>query len=146
ALPAQPRLLLAEDVFGLLAPEVRQAHEPMLAAVQRALGRAAGVRAAGPDFEPLYWAMRYVQGWEAWQTDGPLIQRHALALGPGVKERFAWSSTVTRQQYEEHGRVREAYRQSLAALLGADGVLVLPTMPDVAPLLDDGEDQLDDYR
>ncbi len=30
--------------------------------------------------------------------------------------------------------------------MGADGVLVLPTMPDVAPLLTESDEALDDYR
>jgi amidase len=31
-------------------------------------------------------------------------------------------------------------------MLGQDGVLVLPTMPDVAPLLSESDESLNDYR
>ncbi len=43
-------------------------------------------------------------------------------------------------------RFRDAYRRHLAELLGNDGVLVMPTMPDVAPLLAADEGELDAYR
>ena len=41
-------------------------------------------------FDAMYWNFRYVQGREAWLTDGPLIECFAPPLGPGVAERFAW--------------------------------------------------------
>jgi amidase len=42
--------------------------------------------------------------------------------------------------------VRAAFRERLSDLIGTDGVLILPTMPDVAPLLTDSEEALDGYR
>ena len=45
------------------------------------------------------------------------------------------------------GRVfRAAFRTHLAALLGDDGVILMPTMPDIAPLRSAGEAGLEDYR
>jgi len=86
-----------------------------------------------------------VQGYEAWQSDGDLITRYGLALGPGVKERFAWSATVTPQQYDQHSAIRATYRQWLADTL-QDRVMVLPTMPDTAPKLSSPDSALEDYR
>ncbi len=42
------------------------------------------------------------------------------------------------------GRLRRGAR--LAALLGADGVLLMPTMPDIAPRISDDEADLEHYR
>ena len=42
--------------------------------------------------------------------------------------------------------MRRSFRAALSDLLGEDGVLVLPTMPDVAPLLTEGDEALNDYR
>lgn len=39
-----------------------------------------------------------------------------------------------------------AASRHLLALLGDDGVMVLPTMPDIAPLRSEGEAGLEDYR
>jgi amidase len=79
-------------------------------------------------------------------TDGSFITRHAPPLGPGVAERFAWSSALTDEQVAGARAYRARFRAQLAALLGTDGVMVLPTMPDVAPLLSSDESSLDAYR
>jgi amidase len=94
----------------------------------------------------MYWSFRHLQGREAWTVDGPFIERFAPPLGPGVAERFAWSKQVTDAQVESAARFRAAYRAHLASLLGDDGVLLMPTMPDIAPLLAAGEAELEDYR
>jgi amidase len=87
-----------------------------------------------------------VQAREAWLTDGPLIERFAPPLGPGVAERFAWSRAVTDVQVAAGRAYRSRFREHLGALLGADGVLVMPTMPDIAPLRSESEPALEDYR
>jgi amidase len=145
-LPARPRLLWAEDVWALLAPEVAVALAPARARIEAALGAARPVNVALESFDTMYWSLRYLQGREAWETDGAFIERHAPPLGPGVAERFAWARTVTDAQVDQAAAFRTRFRAHLAALLGADGVLVLPTMPDVAPLLAAGEAELEDYR
>ena len=146
ALPARVRLLRPTDAWGLLAPEVVQAHEAAFARVAAALGQATDCTAALESFEPMYWNHRILQGREAWMTDGSFITRHAPPLGPGVAERFAWSSALTDEQVAGARAYRARFRAQLAALLGTDGVMVLPTMPDVAPLLSSDESSLDAYR
>lgn len=145
-LPPTPRLLLAEDVFALCLPEARDALVPALGRVQAALGPALPVRAADRSFEELYWAFRYVQGWEAWRSDGALIESHGLQLGADVAARFAFSKGVSEGQYRESTAVRRGFTAHLAALLGSDGVLVMPSMPDIAPLAEASGDALETYR
>ena len=43
-------------------------------------------------------------------------------------------------------RFATRFRAHLATLLGGDGVLLMPTMPDVAPLVTADEAGLEDYR
>ncbi|THF66674.1 amidase [Pseudothauera nasutitermitis] len=145
-LPAAPRLLSPTDGWGLLGAEVVDALRPALERVEALYGRPAPVDMAPQGFERNYWAFRYIQGREAWQTDGELIETHGLALGPGVRERFAFSKGVTDVQFEESRAIRAQVGAALAELLGRDGVLVLPTMPDIAPLKDADEGSLEDYR
>ena len=75
-----------------------------------------------------------------------MIDRYQPPLGPGVIERFAFSKAVTEQQAADARQVKATFRDRLAGLLGQDGVLLLPTMPDIAPLLTDSEESLDHYR
>jgi amidase len=145
-LPERVRLLRPDDVWSLLDREVAGALAAAAARIERLAG-AAPPRAASLDsFDAMTWSFRHLQGREAWTVDGPFIERFAPPLGPGVAERFAWSKAVTDTQVAEAARFRVKYREHLAALLGSDGVLLMPTMPDVAPLLAAGEDELEDYR
>lgn len=146
SLATAPRLLLAEDVLALTHPVAAGAFATAFARVQQALGPAAAIRAADRPFDDLYWAFRYVQGWEAWRSDGELIETYGLRMGPDVAARFAFSRDVTPGQFDEATQVRHAFTRHLAALLGHDGVLLLPTMPDIAPLVDATEQALEDYR
>ncbi len=146
ALPASVRLLLADDLFALAQPAARDALLPVAARIRDALGNGDAVAAADRPIGDLYWAFRYVQGWEAWRSDGDMIERYGLRLGPDVAARFAFSKEVTAGQHDEAMQVRRAFTAHLAALLGDDGVLLLPTMPDIAPLRDAALDTLEDYR
>lgn len=145
-LPGRVRLLRPDDVWALAEPAAADALQAAADRVQALLGPATGTTAALESFDTMYWNFRYLQSREAWLTDGPLIERHAPPLGPGVAERFAWSREVTDAQVTTARVFRAAFREHLTALLGADGVLLMPTMPDIAPLRSDSEAALEDYR
>lgn len=141
-----PRLLWPTDVWALIDPAVRTALDPAVQATRNALGDPAPVDVVMDSFDAMYWAFRYIQGHEAWRVDGAFIERYAPPLGTGVAERFAWSRAVSDAQWTDATAFRARYKAHLASLLGADGILVMPTMPDVAPLRSQPENELEDYR
>lgn len=145
-LPAAVRLLAPADLWQLATPEALQALAPARARVEAVLGTAAATEVVLDGIDAMYWHFRHIQGRESWQTDGGFIRRYAPPLGPGVAERFAWSRGVTDAQVAEALAFRARFKAHLAALLGSDGVLVLPTMPDIAPRVDEPESALEDYR
>ena len=123
-LPAQGlRVLAPADVWNLLAPEVREAQAGPRARVEAALGAAATAQAVLDDFDAMYWSFRYLQGREAWRSDGALIERFAPPLGPGVAERFAFSREVTQDEAASAAIARNAFSRAFRALLGEDGAL-----------------------
>ncbi|MDR6521075.1 amidase [Variovorax paradoxus] len=144
--PARVRLLRPDDVWAQPAPAAVDALKGAADRVQGVLGPANGIEVVLESFDAMYWNFRYLQSHEAWLTDGPLIERYAPPLGPGVAERFAWSREVTDAQVNAAHVFRTAFRAQLASLLGNDGVLLMPTMPDIAPLRSDSEAALEDYR
>jgi amidase len=145
---AAPRwqLLWPKDLWALLLPPAVESATVAAGRVTDVLGAAAPVDVVLESFDAMYWNFRHQQGFEAWATDGALIERHAIPLGPGVAERFAWSKQVTQAQLEAAHAFRVAFKAHLQALMGSDGVLLLPTMPDIAPLRSAPESTLEDYR
>jgi amidase len=145
-LPKIIRLMSPTQVWGLLSPKVSKAFTPARASIESALGAAAPVKVVLESFEAMYWHFRYLQGRESWQVDGPLIKKFHPPLGEGVAQRFDWSSKVTDEQVASATAFREKFKAKLLSILGDDGVLVMPTMPDIAPLISDDEASLDKYR
>jgi amidase len=141
--PAPTRLLWPTDLWALLAPAAEPTARAAAERAQTVLGRAEPMTVVLESLDAMYWHFRHLQGREAWTTDGPLIERYAPPLGPGVAERFAFSRGVTDAQVAEATAFRARFTAHLEALLG---VLLLPTMPDIAPLRSDTDAALEDYR
>lgn len=145
-LPEQVRLLLPADLWAQATPAAAKALGPVRRRVEQVLGKARSVQVVLDDIDAMYWHFRHIQGHEAWQVDGAFIRRFHPPLGPGVAQRFAWSAQVSDAQAAESRAFRDRFRAHMAALLGRNGVLVLPTMPDIAPLVSEPESGLEDYR
>jgi len=145
-LPDKIRLLKPSDIWELLDVDVTAVQATPLARVEAALGKAQTTTVVLDDMDTMYWRFRYIQGREAWMVNGPLIERFCPPLGPGVAERFDWSRQVTDEQFAMASVYRERFKKHLADLLGTDGVLVLPTVPDIAPMTDDGGEKMESYR
>lgn len=145
-LPDRPRLLLATGAFAALDSEVRGALAPVVERIEGLLGQAKVVEPAPEGVEALARAFRVLQGREAWRLHGPTIERLSPPLGPGVADRFAFAQSVTDEQAAQADGVRARFRARFTGVLGRDGVLLLPTMPDIAPLLSESEPALEAYR
>ena len=145
-LPDAVRLLLPADVWELLTPEVSAALAAPRARFEAAFGAAAATRIVLDSFDAMYWHFRHLQGREAWQTNAALIQRYQPPLGAGVAQRFAWAREISDDKVAAATAFQIRFRAQLSALLGHDGVLLMPTMPDVAPRVSDDEAGLETYR
>lgn len=67
-------------------------------------------------------------------------------MDPAVRARFEFGKTLGCEVAAEETQNRAALRAELEALLGADGLLILPTMPGAAPKSASTGDELLDYR
>ena len=151
----KPRWMLGSHWWSALAPEVGKAHQAAMQGIGNAIEQAGqALLSFDIDFpafgatrlDDLVLAFRQIQGFEAWQCDGALIQDYALSLGPGVAERFAWASQVSEADYIKASKLREAFANWMQGQLADDGLLIVPTMPDVAPLRQADSASLDQYR
>jgi amidase len=100
-----------------------------------------------PDgFDPWREAFRVVQAYETWQTFGAFVTRHKPKIGPGVRERIEFASTVTAAQAEAGRAVLAKGRAHVREVAVPGTVLALPTAPAIAPKIDTPMAELDDFR
>ena len=144
-LPETPQLVISDELFALLPPASLDALAPAIAQISACCGPLEKLAGELPSLTDAYWAFRYIQGREAWQAQGELIEREGLALGPDVAQRFAWSKAVTDEQYDDACTLRERFTTQWKALLG-NRVLVMPTVPDIAPLLSAKDEEIEETR
>jgi amidase len=57
-----------------------------------------------------------------------------------------WSRSVTDAQVSAARQYRDRFCKHLDELLGENGVMVLPTMPDIAPLRSENDASQEDFR
>ncbi len=83
------------------------------------------------------WAecFRVVQAFETWQTFGGWISTHRPTLGPGVDERMAYASTVSREVADRARQLGTTVRARLRELLQPGTVVILPSAAGPAPVL-----------
>ena len=140
------QLLLAEDAFGLLGLAVRSALRPAVERLIATLGQAAAGdgRSRGP-FQ-LADVFRTLQGFEIWAQHGAWVKETRPTLGPGVRQRVEWASTIAEADAAAARAKREEIARRMQALLEGDAVLALPTVPDIAPLLNSDPKATEDFR
>lgn len=130
ALVPKPRLLLAEDAFAFATPVV--------GATLRAFAARLGTMQSLTLYEEglPHWldTFRPLQLGELYATHGNWAMQPGRLLSPLVAERMVFASTVTPAVIAAAWTQREALAARLHGLLGDDGVLVMPTAHDVAPL------------
>lgn len=135
-----PRFLAPSDIWNQVPAATADILRPLLPACDPT-----------PLFEPeiigrLQPVFGIVQGAQVAATFGDWIREKTPAFGPGVRERFegaiALDPAAIAQAREERARISRHVRE----VLGKDGVLLLPTAPGAAPLLNTTGAEMDRYR
>lgn len=140
------RALLAREAFSIAGDAVGRALDPALRRVERLLGNLEPVTVADEPLQKWMGYFRVIQSAEAWAQHGDWVRGINPQLGPGVKERVAWASTVDPEAVADAKARREEITRKMAALLQDEAVLILPSAPGIAPLRNSPADVLDDFR
>lgn len=143
---ARIRLLVAADAFTQLDAAPARALQVPLAMLRRRWGDGEADTVCEEGLDHWFRAFRVLQGAEFHAAHGEWIAQVKPQLGPGVRERVAWTATVSRDAVAEAQEIRLAVRRRMAELLAGDAVLVLPTVPGIAPLRGAAPESLDDFR
>jgi len=141
------RLSRADDAFAnLLSEREAAALKPVEARVEAKLGQAKGITVAPLGLQPWYWTFRHLQADEAWKAHGEWIKSRDPSMSPGTRERFEYGATISADALEQAKENRKLARARLDEIVGSDGVLMLPTVPAVAPKRDLAGEALQTYR
>ena len=146
--PAPPaaRLLIAKDAMEVAGETVAHALRSALEKVAEIVGMPEPVAVADEALTRWMDYFRFLQGAEAWAAHGAWITREKPALGPGVKERFAWAPTVDPADITRAGARREEIARRMAEMLDGRTVLALPSAPGIALRRNSPPNVLDDLR
>ncbi len=146
--PAAPRrLVLLRDAFDLVEPAVESALRPAVECLRRLLPERVELDMSGSRLADWFEVFKTIQASEVWGNHGAWIQSAKPALGPGIKERMAWASSLQSEAVAEARAARRDIEASVRARLRPSDVLCLPSSPRVAPLLNSPIDKIEvEYR
>jgi amidase len=144
ALPA--RLLIAEDAFEVAGPAASAALQPGLNRVVTLLGKPDKVTVANEGLRQWLDVFRVLQGAEIWAQHGAWVKETKPHLGPGIRQRVEWTSTIAESDAALAREKRIAIAQRMTSLLGSDTVIALPTVSDIAPRRDADPHSTEDVR
>jgi amidase len=141
------RAMVGRDLFDVLEPGDGEA----LKAAARSVISAAGfdartVTVAEEGIAEWMGVFRRLQGSEIWKTHGEWIRTVKPRFGPGIAERFSWSSTLQDADLGKEIEARKRIRERMLELVGEDGLLFLPTAAGTAPLRNTKGEEMEKKR
>ncbi len=142
-LPGPRRMLLAEDAFAVVDPEVAEALGSAVELAAGVIGERAEVTVSPDGLTGWFETFRVIQAWEIWYNHAAWISEQKPDFGPGIRERVEWASQVTEAEVEAGRARRDTIVQRINGLFGEGDVLCLPTSPRVAPRVDAPADELE---
>jgi len=141
------RLIMADDAWDQVEQPVADALKPAAERVKAVLAKTEHARVSPEGLPNWFEVFRTLQAAEIWATLGGWVTRTKPRLGPGVKERFDYAATITPQAVAAASVRRRDITAHVERILGADGVICLPTSPRPAPLRGTPADQVEvEYR
>ena len=139
-------LIVATDAFAQADAGVAALGRAFLARAAPVLPPPRETDVALHGFDPWREAFRVIQGYEAWRSYGAFVAAAKPQLGPGIRERIAYASTVTAAEADAARRIMAAARSHIHALVPPGTVMALPTAPCIAPPVDLPAGELESLR
>lgn len=140
------RLLIAADAFAAIDPAIAAALTPAIDKMAASIAKTTRVKVNTGDSAEWRTIFRILQGAEIRAQHGSWIDRYRPEFGPGIRERFAWTATITAAEVAAAMPGREAVARHVDSLLGDDAILCLPTAPGIAPRLNTPPAELEVFR
>lgn len=136
---APGQLLFAQDAFEFALPGVADALQPAVQSVSELLGAPRPVTVSKDGLREWYKVFRVLQYNDIWRAHGEWITRVQPKFGTQMQTRFAAVAASVAANDEVKVQLMQRARAEIIAqldtLLAGNAVLLLPTISDIAPLL-----------
>ncbi|MEO7998747.1 MAG: amidase [Gemmatimonadaceae bacterium] len=129
------RLLVAQDAFAYAMPGVADALQDGVQRVASLLGTPESITISDEGLGEWYNVFRVLQYEDIWNSHGEWITRVNPTFGPQMKTRFDAIKANDRSKIPAMREARANIQVKLNTLLAHNAVLLLPSISDVAPLL-----------
>jgi amidase len=124
------RLLYPTDAWDQADPETRTVLGHALKRLERLYGPAEPVSLSeGAGLDRWFETFRVAQGAEIWETLGDWIESTGPTIGPGIKERLSWCSSIGREMRASADAERARISDRVAEVTRDGGILVMPVAP-----------------
>lgn len=140
------RLIVFDGAFKLATASVSDVLQPVVSRITKRFGAEQHHTIDPEGLESFVQQFNIVRGAEVRQTLGEWIDRVNPRFGPGIRERFDATRSVTDTQVNETQIARNQTRETLDWLLKDNAVFCLPTAPMLAPLLTSSSTEMAHYR
>ena len=140
------RVLVSEDAFEVAGHAATAALQPAIDRVGALVGKSSRVTVSPEGLNAWLDVFRTLQGFEAWAEHGAWVTETKPQLGPGVRQRIEWASTIPASEVAPAKKRRAEITERVRSLLREDAVLVVPTVPDIAPLCGADPKTTEDFR
>lgn len=144
--PHISRLIVADDVFACADEPVVDALFPSMQRLAMRLQAEHVPVLAGAGIDAWADAFRVLQGAEVWAEHHEWLESTNPTLALDVRNRIERLRSITEDDVTRARAVRDQVTSQLVDLLGRDAALALPTVPEIAPLLDSNDEQFADFR
>jgi amidase len=140
------RVVVVEDAFAQAEEPVADLLRSLLELMSDDLPEMIHGKIAPDGFDPWREAFRIVQAYETWQTFGGFVTKHRPKIGPGIRERMEFASTVTKAQADAARQVVAKAREHIRQIAVPGTILALPTAPSIAPKIQAPAAELEEFR
>ncbi len=129
------RLLIAQDAFAHAVPDAALALAPAVARVSALLGAPTSITLAYEGLSRWLDVFRVLQFGDIWRAHGEWVTRVHPSFGPQIAARFDAVAMTDAAEVAEMRTRRVTIQERLHTLLADNAVLLMPTVPDIAPRL-----------
>jgi amidase len=140
------RVLVAADALAAVDDDARAPLEDAVRRVAGALGTVRDITLADKGLSAWYNVFRVLQFRDVHTTHRAWIDAEQPMFGPKIARRFAAVARITDAEVAAAEHANMGIRARLDALLADGAVLVMPTMPNIAPHRDEPEEQTTAFR